>query len=257
MNLGDILWLAGIFFEATVLVLLVLRSVWRSMPVFTLYCAWDLVNNGLIFGLGNHGSDAFIRFFLATTVADAVFILAVLTEVFWSVLRPLHRSLPRYTIIILLAFLSVVAIIVWPLTSVEGFGRFTGLIIHIQQVSSLLRIIVFVLLAASSHFLSLGWRDRELQVATGLGFYSIVSFGAMLAHTHKANVFQYSNLNELVIASYLCSLLYWVYSFAQKEAERREFTPQMQNLLLAIAGVAREQRLALAQAAMERSRNKS
>jgi hypothetical protein len=90
-----------------------------------------------------------------------------------------------------------------------------------------------------------------------LGFYSLVSFGAMLAHTHKANVLQYSTLNELVIGSYLCSLLYWVYSFAQKEAKRHEFTPQMQNVLLAMAGVAREQRLALAQAAVERSRNRS
>ena len=59
------------------------------------------------------------------------------------------------------------------------------------------------------------------------------------------------------MASYLCSLLYWVYSFAQKEAERREFTPQMQNVLLAMAGVAREQRLALAQAALERRQSKA
>jgi hypothetical protein len=56
---------------------------------------------------------------------------------------------------------------------------------------------------------------------------------------------QYHLLNQIVIASFLCSLLYWVFSFAQKEAERREFTPQMQNLLLAVAGVARENRVSL------------
>jgi len=34
-------------------------------------------------------------------------------------------------------------------------------------------------------------------------------------------------------------------SFAQKEAERREFSPQMQGLLLAVAGSARSTRIAL------------
>jgi hypothetical protein len=47
------------------------------------------------------------------------------------------------------------------------------------------------------------------------------------------------------VASYICSLLYWVFSFAQKEAERREFTPQMRSFLLAAAGAARTTRVAL------------
>jgi hypothetical protein len=34
---------------------------------------------------------------------------------------------------------------------------------------------------------------------------------------------QYKHLNQAVLASYSFSLLYWVFSFAQKEAERREF----------------------------------
>jgi hypothetical protein len=40
-------------------------------------------------------------------------------------------------------------------------------------------------------------------------------------------------------------LLYWLVSFAQKEAERREFTPQMQNFLLAMGGAAHSTRVAL------------
>jgi hypothetical protein len=47
------------------------------------------------------------------------------------------------------------------------------------------------------------------------------------------------------VASYICSLLYWVFSFAQKEAERREFSPQMQGFLRAVAGTARATRVAM------------
>ncbi|MGA8044515.1 MAG: hypothetical protein WCA37_17100, partial [Terracidiphilus sp.] len=243
MNLGNSLWLVGILVEAIVLFLLFSRGIWRTLPVFSFYCLWDLTSNGLVLPFTNHWAHGFLKLFLGLTIADAIFVLAVLTEVFWSVLRPLHSSLPRATRFVLLGFFSIVAIFAWPLTAVEGFGKLTSLIIHIQQVSSLLRIVVFVLLAACSQFLSLGWRDREFQVATGLGIYSLVSFGAMLIHAHKTDVSQYSSINQFVVASYLCSLLYWVYSFAQKEAERRAFTPQMQDLLLAVAGVAREQRL--------------
>jgi hypothetical protein len=50
-------------------------------------------------------------------------------------------------------------------------------------------------------------------------------------------------LDQLGSTSYAAALCYWVYSFATKEAERREFTPQMQNFLLAAAGTARSARL--------------
>ena len=44
----------------------------------------------------------------------------------------------------------------------------------------------------------------------------------------------------------LFSLVYWIVSFAQREQERHEFTPQMQNFLLAMTGATRSARVALA-----------
>ena len=43
---------------------------------------------------------------------------------------------------------------------------------QLQHTVSILRILFFLVLAGGSQLLSIGWRDRELQVATGLGFYS-------------------------------------------------------------------------------------
>jgi hypothetical protein len=54
----------------------------------------------------------------------------------------------------------------------------------------------------------------------------------------------------------MCSLAYWGVCFATKEAERREFTPQMQSLLLAMAGTARSTRIALAESAADKSRDR-
>jgi hypothetical protein len=58
-----------------------------------------------------------------------------------------------------------------------------------------------------------------------------------------------------VAASYTCSLLYWVYCFAQQEAKRREFTPQMQNFLLAMAGTARSTRVSLSDSRSRKDRD--
>jgi hypothetical protein len=44
-----------------------------------------------------------------------------------------------------------------------------------------------------------------------------------------------------------------VVSFAQKEAERREFTPQMRSFLLAAAGAARTTRVAMTESRKEKS----
>ncbi len=260
MALGNALWFFGILAEAMVVYLLARRGAWKGIPVFTFYCVWDLLNNSIVFPVFSRYRGGYLSIYLLITAVDAIFIFAVLTEISWSVLRPIQALISRKVLVSIGLFFLLITCAAWPFTKIDATVPMTirlNLILHIQQTSSLLRILFLLILASSSSLLSLGWRDRELQVATGLGFYSIVSFGAMLAHIHKANVLQYSNLNELVVASYLCSLLYWVYSFAQKEAERREFTPQMQNFLLAVAGVAREQRLALAQAAVERSRSKS
>jgi hypothetical protein len=124
-------------------------------------------------------------------------------------------------------------------------SRQAHLLAQIQQTVSILRIVFFLLLAASSQVLSINWRDRELQVATGLGIVSIVSLTATILHMHQTTASQYQLLGEVVVASYMCCMVYWVVCFAQKEAERREFTPQMQSFLLAVAGAAHSSRVAL------------
>jgi hypothetical protein len=67
---------------------------------------------------------------------------------------------------------------------------------------------------------------------------------------------QYHLLDQLVSVSYVCSLAYWGVCFATKEAERREFTPQMQTLLLAMAGTARSSRIAMSESTADKNRRR-
>lgn len=249
MSLDNALSLAYVVTEAAVVGLLLYRRVWRSLPVLCAYCAWDLFSTAVL-------SYVILRFFparyltayLTAMIVDSGLVFGVLIELAWSVFRPFRASLPRGFLAMVAGLVMVLGAVIWPFAVIPGFSYLPPewhLLMRLQQTVSILQVLFFLLLVGCGQLLSIGWRDRELQVATGLGFFSLVSLGVAMLHTHLAAWSLYAHLNQVVVASYVCSLMYWVYSFAQKEAVRREFTPQMQNLLLAVAGAARSTRVGL------------
>jgi hypothetical protein len=78
-----------------------------------------------------------------------------------------------------------------------------------------------------------------------LGFYSLVSLAASMLHTHHASQGTFHLIDNLVLVSYECCLIYWSISFLQEEAPRQEFSPRMQNLLFTVAAGARSSRIEL------------
>ena len=176
MSLDNTIWIAGIVTEAAVVGLLVYRRIWRQLPLFCLYCVWDLAIN-LIGFLSQRFFPSGINWttYLIQTAMDSVLQFCVLVEVAWSVLRPIRGSLPRFTIVVVGVILLVIGAAIWPFTTLPNLGQMPieqQLLVHLQQAVAILRILFFLILAGCSQLLSLGWRDRELQVATGLGLYS-------------------------------------------------------------------------------------
>ncbi len=249
MNLDNVLWFAYIAVEAVLVGLLFYRRAWRSFPIFLSYCIWDILSNLSAYAIDLYAPSKYFEAQFVETVIDSSLLFCVLVELAWSVLRPIRASLPRRSLLVVIALILVIGAIIWPFAALPGLVHVTSkqglLFAQLQQTVSILRILFFLVLAAGSQLLSIGWRDRELQVATGLGFYSLVSVTVVVLEAHETTESQVYHLNQLIVAGFLCSLLYWLVSFAQKEAERREFTPQMQNFLLAVAGAARSTRVAL------------
>lgn len=248
MTLDTILWLAGDGVTAVVIAFIFARRIYRTLPVFTAYLVWGLVGDAVQQTVAHYYPSHNYSVFLIGLIADSLFQFGVLVELSWSVLRPIRGSLPRWSWIAVAVLFALAAAVVWPFASGPGVNAFSlvgRLNVHVQITFSVLRILLFLGLAGCSQLLSISWRDRELQVATGLGFYSMVSLAVWIHHTTQTAGAEYHHFDQLVAASYFCSLGYWVFSFAQREAERREFTPQMQNFLLAVAGTARTARMGL------------
>lgn len=243
------LWYGNLAIEAALLGLLSYRRAWRAFPAFFLYNFWSLAGDAGLLIIGRSTFQSFyVSAYLVDLIVSSALEFCVLVELSWSIFRPYRPVLPRATPFALAGFILVVGIAIWPFTGISGLFH-TQLAYHIlvrmQQVSSIERVLFFLILAACCHLLSIGWRDRELQIATGLGFYSLVSLAVEIVQSHLAFGHFYVHLNRIVVSGYACSLLYWVFCLAHKEPERRPFTPQMQNFLLALSGAARSARLSL------------
>lgn len=259
MDLDNFLLLAYVLSELVVLGFLIYRRVWRLLPIFSIYCLWDLTSNVAVFFLHRVFFDPnhYLTIYLTETAIDSALQFCVLVELAWSVLRPIRASLPRASLVVISCMILALGAAIWPFSAIHSSlaPPQVQTLLHLLQTVSILRVIFFLALAGCSQLLSLSWRDRELQVVTGLGLYSLVSLGVAMFHTHQADPVLNQLLNQLIIGSYICSLAYWIICFSQREAERREFTPQMQNLLLAVAGVARAERESLARKAAMDSRD--
>jgi hypothetical protein len=259
LGLDTILWLIGLSAEIAVVVLCVRGRLYRITPVFCSYLAWSLLVDVLFFFLNRYFSQNYFRIYVTEMVLDSIYQFAVLVELGWAVLRPIRSSLPPYSIGILTLLFGIAGGVIWPVAAhMVPAGNLTNsgiLYVHAQETISVLRVVIFMALAGFSQLLSIGWRNRELQIATGLGFYSMCSLAISVIHTHQSVTGRpYRIVDQIGVVSYLCSLAYWIFSFSQQEQERQEFTPQMRTFLLAVTGAARGTRMALADSAIGGSR---
>jgi hypothetical protein len=250
MNIDNAIFFASLAAQASVVGLLFYRRIWRTLPVFCAYCVWDVVGNIAVFFVGRYNSDAvYFKAYFAQAIIDTALLFCVLVEVAWSVLRPIRASLPRSALVLVGVLILVAGAAIWPFTALPGLAHATSrmgqIYTQLEQTSSILRVLFFLVLAGGSQLLSIGWRDRELQVATGLGIYSMVSLTVAVIATHQTTASQYAHLAQIEAVAFICCVIYWAVSFVQKEAERREFTPQMRSFLLAAAGGARSTRVAM------------
>jgi hypothetical protein len=241
---ANLLATIGILAQAAFIVVLVWRSTYKSLHVFFLYIVWGLAGDSTVLILRTVMHSQSLYPFEIETYIDSFFQYLVLIELAWSILRPIQRSLPKRFLLGISLIIAAAAVLAWPLSGIKetmGYPWQLLIALHAQRSFAILRILFFIALACCSHFLGIGWRDRELQVATGLGFYSLVSLLGTMVHSHQVFGWQYFYVDLATACSYLLSLVYWVFSFAQQEVARCEMAPETQDFLLGIADMLHQQ----------------
>lgn len=244
MSPTDLLVTIGIAAQAAFIALLIWRRTYKALPIFFSYIVWGLVGDSgvLLYRTVSH-SYGLVPYQIESYV-DLTFQYLVLIELAWSILRPMKRVLPLKYLIATSIVIAAGIFVTWPMSALNlgaVYDRAISLVLHAQRSFALLRIFFFLIVTCCSQFLRIGWRDRELQIATGLGFYSLVSLAGIVVHAHQSSPNQYFYVDFAVASSYLMCLGYWVYCFAHQQAARREMTPEMQQFFTGMSGVMRKQ----------------
>jgi len=249
MDVSSLELVVAVLAEILLLVLLVRTASFRSFPAFSVYVCWGLLSDiGFCIARSVCSAESYFHIYLAQLVLDSALMFAVLVELTWSLLRPIRQTLPRYAWLGIAGLVAVAGLLLWPVAGWTFPARLTSfgvIFFRLQQDFALLRVVIFIGIAACSQAMNLSWRNREMQLATGLGAYSLVSLAVTILHTHQLVGAQYHWLDVAGSLSYLLVLFYWVACFASKEATRQEFTPQMAQFLLAAAGATRANRAAM------------
>jgi hypothetical protein len=252
-GISEIFWGAGIAGESLLLFVLLIRRSYRTFPVFFAWVAFTLLLEPTFYWLMIHTSvSTYSRFFFALNFPQYLLEMGVLIEIALNVISPAKKNLMRAMLIgFACAMLLIVAVGFLVSAQVNGATlNHTRSLVVINTTMAILRLSTFLLIAGSSQLLGLNWKNHVLQLASGLAFYAVVTLIVEIGHSHLRDGPSYNDtyiaLDHLRIGGYLCTLYFWCYAFAKKEAPRKEFSPQMTNFLVSLSGTTKRQSAVLA-----------
>jgi hypothetical protein len=241
----NILSVLALIAEIALFATLLVRRQYKIFPIFALYMGVELVSDlsigALIVLYPIHVARS-----LAFGLLPLQYLLelGILFEIAWNVLRPVHASLPQGSI---RAFVAAVSLaLLGGILLAWHFGN-TGhnvedVKVPLDLMVGLLRMVIFVATAGFAQLLGIGWKNKVLQLATALSFYSAVNLVVSLVERYSGRS---PELDGLTTAAFLLELVFLLYAFTTKDVERREFSPQMEQFLVTLAGRAKHARTVL------------
>lgn len=250
----------GLLLQASLCIVIFRKGLVRLYPIFVIYLLLNLAEDAL--GLTwNLGSDAYRRYYFVATILDYVLQLLIVFEIGKNVLRPAKRSIPFpiapvATIGILIC--TLIAASFTPQVQSIGDENLFQFSMRVTLGLAVLKLLLFAALAGFAQVLGIGWKSHVLQLATGLAFYAGVSLLIQIASSHvsisdhEAYLSHLGKLMKVQSAAYNITLAFWIWAFSRNEAPRKDFTPQMQEVLVTIAGAAKRTRLAVTRSADHR-----
>jgi hypothetical protein len=254
LSADGVLWALTLVGEAVLTVFILKSKMSRNYPILLTYLIVNLVEDPLAWILFKGSRDIYSRFYFTVTVLDYLLQFLLVLEIGRNVFAPSKRSLPFRLWPIVTAAVTICTIIAAffsPRLQGNGLDTPTQWLWSVTLGLAVLKVLLFVALAGFAQLLGIGWKNRVLQLASGLAFYGATSLLVQLAINHLRYVNQasyeahYVWLTEIQSGAYLCTLLFWTWAFSRNEAPRKDFTPQMQEVLVTIAESAKRTRLAV------------
>ncbi len=250
---------ASVILEITLTALLLRRRIASTYPSFFLYLFLNLIEDPSSIAIRRISLDVYTQYYFVITVLDYLLQLLILGEIARNVFRLFDRKRPfsLRPIAVILSFVLLAAIVVTGALQHFAPGGLNAAsitvleqaLVRISLILAVLKILLFLSLAGFAQVLGISWKDHVLQLASGFAFFAAVSVYIQYANSHVTHGVAYLKhvavLNDIQAGAYLLTLAFWIWAFSRNDAPRKEFTPQMQEVLVTIAQSAKRTRLAV------------
>lgn len=225
-ELEKILWIGTMALEIVLLGIVSLRGAARNVPTFLVYLYWCALGDIAVgFCYYRVPGNTYVLLNGIQSATEGILLLAVLFDLARSLVRPLPLMVSRGVIRLFgLVTIGAGAIVwrvsdSWALLSNDAGWHF---LLREQLTSALLRVLLLLILGGliqffSRHFLLIGWGERELQIATGMGIYALASLAESLATTYQSSLTRAAFVRIYVSVGiiYIVCLLYWIVCFSR------------------------------------------
>jgi hypothetical protein len=252
LTVDGVLGTVSLVAQAAIAYLMIKRGSRRDYPILLTYMFFNLVEDPLAWSLQN--ARFYPKFYFTVMVLDYLFQLLIILEIGRNVLRPSKRSLPFRLWPVVTGGIVICAILAATFSpQTQSSGNTAGLL-RVTLGLAILKLLLFAGMAGFAQFLGITWRSRVLQLASALAFYGAVSLLVQLSSSHLPSTNPGYNAHLVRLAqiqwgAYSVTLISWIWAFSRNEAPRKDFTPQMQEVLVTIAGAAKRTRLAVTRSA--------
>lgn len=224
------LWLAGLALQAVLLLVIVVKKLWRSFPIFAVYSAVTFAESLAGYGIPRH-SPAYFYLYVIGETASLLLGVAVVYEIFKHLFAP-HAALRNVAtrvfrvVVILLAVLGGAVIAAH---APIGKGAMMFGLLRVEEAARILEVgLIMVLFLCSSAF-GLHWRQPVFGIGLGLGTLTTFKLISLAMVPYVASLGDALNLT--VVLSLDISFLIWIgYLLVPERAAAHSEVPQHAQL---------------------------
>jgi hypothetical protein len=251
LTVDGVLWAVTFVAQPALAYFIIRKGASKQYPLLLTYMFFNIATDSLAWPLQH--TKIYLKFYFTCTVLDYLLQLLIILEIGRNVLRPSKRSLPFRLWPLVTAGIVICAIVAAtfsPQLQSNGNDPTTHLLFRVTVGLAILKLLLFAGMAGFAQFLGIGWKNLVLRLASGLAFYGAVSLLVQLSSSHlssasKDYVSHLVRLAQTQAVAYNLTLIFWIWAFSRNEAPRKDFTPQMQEVLVTIAESAKRTRLAV------------
>jgi len=225
--LATVLWAAGFVLNAALVFVLLYKRRYRTVPWFTAWIASDCLYTVVLFFAYRFASKhLYAVLYWSTSFLDVLLQIGVILEIAAIVLRRSGRWVEgaRLRLSVMGAIAPLVAFcMAWFMTpaaetSLDGWAA---------RASLFTTILICLLMSGVmtvSQQLGLGWKSHVMRESYGLILWTLIAFATDTLHAYWRTMGHFSILENIRIAGFQASLIYWAVAFWLPELEPTSIT---------------------------------